>query len=68
MDQGAHLMSVSELDIWRAANELIKLHGEKAWDEAVMKYFDLRAVGDEEGMAVWRRIAQTIDRGSRPAN
>jgi len=53
-------MPVSEIDIWRSANELIKLHGEKAWDEAVVRYFELRKADDHAGMDVWRRIANAI--------
>jgi len=54
-------MSVSDLDIWRSANELIKQYGEEAWTEAVTRYFNVREKGDKEGMAVWRRIARAID-------
>ncbi len=53
-------MPVSDLDIWRSANELIKQHGEKAWTEAVLKYFEMKRAKDLEGIAVWRRIARAI--------
>jgi hypothetical protein len=54
-------MPISEKDIWRSAAEMIKAHGENAWDEAVKRYFDLKENGDTEGMAVWRRVARAID-------
>lgn len=54
-------MTVSDRDIWLSAAEMIKAHGEQAWEEAVLRYFDLKQSGDEEGMATWRRIARAID-------
>lgn len=54
------IATVSDIDIWRAANLLIQQHGEKAWDEAVGRYFDMRDAGDAEGMRTWRRIANAI--------
>ena len=54
-------MATSDRDIWLSAAEMIKAHGDAAWEEAVMRYFDLKKVGDEEGMKVWRRVARAID-------
>jgi len=53
-------MTVSDLDIWRSAKVLIEKHGEEAWTEAAVRYFDLKSKNDMEGMFVWRRIAQAI--------
>ena len=53
-------MPVSDLDIWRSANLLIKQHGAKAWTEAVLKYFEMKRAGDADGVKVWRRIARAI--------
>lgn len=57
----APVMSVSDRDIWLSAAEMIKTHGDDAWEEAVSRYFDLREKGDHDGMKVWRRIARAID-------
>jgi len=61
-------MPVSDLDIWRSANLLIKQHGETAWDEAVVKYFEFHQIHDVEGMAVWRRIAKAISDFTGPGD
>jgi hypothetical protein len=53
-------VTVSDLDIWRSANELIKQHGERAWAEAVLKYFEMKRAKDLHGIRVWRRIARAI--------
>lgn len=61
-------MPVSDIDIWRAANELSKAYGEEAWDHAVERYFEMKNKGDVEGMKVWRRIAQLLNRPTAPQN
>lgn len=53
-------VAVSDMDIWRSANQLIKQHGEKAWIEAVLKYFEMKRAKDCRGTQVWRRIARAI--------
>jgi len=61
-------MPVSDLDIWRSANELSKAYGEEAWDHAVERYFEMKQKGDSEGMKVWRRIAQLLNRPATSPN
>ena len=51
----------SDLDIYRAANELIKQHGEAADIEAAMRADECLAAGDMEGEAVWLRIGRAIE-------
>ncbi len=51
----------SDLDIYRAANELIKQHGEAADIEAAMRADPCLAAGDMEGEAVWIRIVKAIE-------
>ncbi len=51
----------SDLDIYRAANELIKQHGEAADIEAAMRADERLAAGDMEGEAVWIRIVNAIE-------
>ena len=55
------LMSAAiNLDIYRAANELIKQHGDSADIEAAMRADERLAAGDVEGRAVWLRIVKAI--------
>ena len=51
---------VSDIDIYRSANELIKQHGANAGIHAAMKADKLLAKGDLDGAAVWRRIVLAV--------
>ena len=51
----------SDLDIYRAANELINQHGEDAPIHAAMRTDELMEAGDMDGKAVWLRIVKAID-------
>ena len=51
----------SDLDTYRAANELIKQHGDDAPIEAAMRADELMEAGDMEGEAVWLRIGKAIE-------
>ena len=51
----------SDLDTYRAANELIKQHGDAADIEAAMRADERLAAGDMEGEAVWLRFVKAID-------
>ncbi len=48
-------------DILRAANELIKQHGDAADIEAAMRADERLAAGDMEGEAVWLRIGKAVE-------
>ncbi len=50
----------SDIDTYRAANELIKQHGDAADIEAAMRADERLAAGDMEGEAVWLRIVKAI--------
>ncbi len=52
---------VSDLDIYRSANELIKQHGDAADIEAAMRADELMDAGDMEGEAVWLRILKAVE-------
>jgi len=41
-------VAVSDIDVWRTANLLMIQHGEQAWTEAAVRYFDLKEKGDFE--------------------
>ena len=45
-----------EIDIWRAANLMLKRYGEKALEESAARADELAAQDDYNGAAVWRRI------------
>ncbi len=51
----------SDLDIYRAAHELIEQHGDAADIEAAMRADELMEAGDMEGRAVWLRIVKAIE-------
>jgi len=53
-------MAISDLDIWRAANELIKQHGENASTEAARMFDLMTDKGDIEGRRLWRKIGDAI--------
>jgi hypothetical protein len=52
---------IPEIDIWRAANLMLKRHGEKAFDESSMRADELAADGDHDGASTWRRITAAVE-------
>ena len=52
---------ISDLDIWRSANELIKQFGDTADIEAATRADALLNKGDLEGQRIWLRILTAID-------
>ena len=59
---------ISDVDIWRAANLLIRRHGEDAEVEAAKRADQMLDRGDLDGSAVWRRIRRAIVELQAPAN
>ena len=51
---------IPEIDIWRAANLMLKRFGEKALDESVTRADQLATDGDHDGAATWRRITDAV--------
>ena len=51
----------SDLDIYRAANELINQHGDDAPIHAAMRHDQLLERDDVDGCATWKRILKAID-------
>ena len=51
---------IPDLDIYRSANVLVKQHGQDAPIEAAMRADELLAVGDLDGVAVWKRILRAV--------
>lgn len=57
---------IPELDIWRAANLLIRQHGGDATIEASRKADLMLDRGDIEGRRVWLRIKRAISELQAP--
>ena len=51
---------IPEIDIWRAANLMLKRYGEKAFEESITRADELAADGDRDGAAAWRRITAAV--------
>jgi hypothetical protein len=51
---------ISEIDIWRAANLMLKRYGAKAFEESSTRADELAADGDHDGASTWRRITVTV--------
>ena len=51
---------IPDLDIWRAANLLIRQHGEDAELEAAKRADLMLERGDLDGQSLWRRIRRAI--------
>jgi hypothetical protein len=51
---------IPEIDIWRAANLMLKRYGEKALKESATRADELAADGDYDGEVTWRRIADAV--------
>jgi hypothetical protein len=52
---------IPEIDIWRAANLMLKRHGEKAVEGSTMRADELAAAGDDHGADTWRRITAAVE-------
>ena len=54
-------MTVADIDVWRAADLLIKRHGEDAAIVAAQRADELLEAGDVEGQIVFKRIVEAIN-------
>jgi hypothetical protein len=57
---------VSDLDVWRAANLLIRRFGEDAELEAARRADQMLDRGDRDGQRVWMLIRRTIAQPQAP--
>jgi len=57
---------IPEIDIWRAANLMLKRYGDKALEESAARADELAAAEDHNGVAVWRRIAHAVGQLANP--
>jgi hypothetical protein len=51
---------IPEIDIWRAANLMLKRYGENAQPESATRAEELAAAGDHDGAVTWRRITDAV--------
>ena len=51
---------IPEIDIWQAAQLMLKRYGDKALEESAARAEELVAAGDDNGAAVWRRITDSV--------
>ena len=54
-------MTIADIDVWRAADLLIKRHGEDAAIVAAQRADELLEAGDVEGQIVFKRIVEAIN-------
>ncbi len=52
---------VSDLDIYRTAQVLVKQHGQDAPIHAAMRAGELLEAGDLDGYAVWKRVLRAVE-------
>lgn len=52
---------MDEIDIWRAADQMMRMYGDDAVTMAAMRADALLAEGDTDGYFVWKRICRAID-------
>jgi len=51
---------IPEIDIWRAANLMLKRYREKALEESATRADELAADSDHDGAVTWRRITDAV--------
>jgi hypothetical protein len=51
---------IPEIDIWRVADLMLKRYGDLAETESARRAHELWEVGDEAGVAVWRRVMGAV--------
>jgi hypothetical protein len=51
---------IPQIDIWQAAQLMLKRYGHKALEESAARAGELMSAGDNNGAAVWRRITTAV--------
>jgi hypothetical protein len=51
---------IPEIDIWRAAQLMLKRYGANALDESAARADELALAGDNDGATTWRRIMAAV--------
>jgi hypothetical protein len=55
------LLRIPEIDIWRAANLMLKRYRDKALEESAARADELAAAGDHDSADTWLRITATVE-------
>jgi hypothetical protein len=51
---------IPEIDIWRAAQLMLKRYGDQALKESAARATELTLAGDDDGAATWHRIMEAV--------
>jgi hypothetical protein len=51
---------IPEIDIWRAAQLMLKRYGERALEESAARADERALAGDDDGAVTWRRIIAAL--------
>ena len=51
---------IPEIDIWRAAQLMLKRYGDRALKESAARATELTLAGDDDGAATWHRIMEAV--------
>jgi hypothetical protein len=51
---------IPEIDIWRAAQLMLKRYGDRALEESAVRADELALAGDDAGAATWRQIIAVL--------
>ena len=51
---------IPEIDIWRAAQLMLKRYGDRALEESAARAGELALAGDDDGAVTWRRIMAAV--------
>jgi hypothetical protein len=52
---------MEEIDIWRTAKILMDAHGDLAWLEAAQRADRALEQGQDESLAVWKRVLRAVE-------
>ena len=52
---------ITEIDIWRAAQLMLRWYGDTAQTESIKRIEELAASDDFAGVAIWLRIIDAVD-------
>ena len=51
---------IPEIDIWRAAQLMLKRYGDQALKKSAARATELTLAGDDDGAATWHRIMEAV--------
>jgi hypothetical protein len=57
---------IPEIDIWRAAQLMLKRYGDRALEESAARAHELATAGDRNGAATWHRSTAAVTETRQP--